>query len=117
MRSSSLSTNFTEAPPHSANPTGYSPGLPGGFIEFCFLKLTVISYTKQENIERLSLTSAKNAVAAPAGAPPPALHKRGMLFAPLAQLVPQVHLVPKAHTTGVCSLSFSQLLNLQGSTR
>lgn len=53
------------AQPHSANPTGHSPGLLRGFTEFCFLKLTAISYTKQENTERLFLTFAKNTTASP----------------------------------------------------
>lgn len=41
------------------------PGLLRVFGKFCFLKSTVISYTKQENIGPLGLTSAKNTMASP----------------------------------------------------
>lgn len=44
---------------------GRRPGLLRSFREFCFLKLTVISYTEQEDTGSLFLTFAKNTMASP----------------------------------------------------
>lgn len=84
------------------------------FSESCFLKVTVISYTKQEKIECLVFTFAKNTMANPlpysqadcAGSPDALSPSQTWCFHSLLSLSHEVHLVPKAHSRfSVCFVS------------
>lgn len=95
---------------------GSRPGLLRSFREFCFLKLTVISYTEQEDTGSLFLTFAKNTMASPHPTAwgrqcrlpchlPPSSQTWCVVFS-LFSLSHKVHLVPKAHSRFVFTFIF-----------